>query len=98
MPVLLADQCIKIWVKLNFSLGESMSLIPGLIELQFIENEGMAFGWALPGAAGKLVLTSFRLVAAVGIGFYMKRLVAARAHKGFLTCLAFIWAGAIAIS
>ncbi len=95
MPVLLADQCIKIWVKLNFSLGESMSLIPGLIELQFIENEGMAFGWALPGAAGKLVLTSFRLVAAVGIGFYMKRLVAARAHKGFLTCLAFIWAGAI---
>lgn len=95
LPVLIVDQCLKIWVKLNFSLGESMTLIPGLIELQFIENEGMAFGWALPGAVGKLVLTSFRLVAAVGIGFYMNRLVNSGAHKGFLTCLAFIWAGAI---
>ena len=52
MPVLLADQCIKICVKLNFSLGESMSLIPGLIELQFIENEGMGVWLGLPGAAG----------------------------------------------
>ena len=72
-----------------------MAFIPGLLELQFIENEGMAFGWALPGMAGKLVLTSFRLVAAVGIGFYIKKLVASGAHRGFLTCLAFIWAGAI---
>ena len=94
-PVLVADQCLKVWVKLNFSLGERMAFIPGLLELQFIENEGMAFGWALPGMAGKLVLTGFRLVAAVGIGFYLKKLIASGAHRGFLTCLAFIWAGAI---
>ena len=94
-PVLVADQCLKVWVKLNFSLGERMAFIPGLLELQFIENEGMAFGWALPGMAGKLVLTGFRLVAAVGIGFYIKKLIESGAHQGFLTCLAFIWAGAI---
>ena len=69
VPVLVADQCLKVWVKLNFSLGERMAFIPGLLELQFIENEGMAFGWALPGMAGKLVLTGFRLVAAVGMVF-----------------------------
>ena len=95
VPVLVADQCLKVWVKLNFSLGERMAFIPGLLELQFIENEGMAFGWALPGMAGKLVLTGFRLLAAVGIGFYIKKLIASGAHRGFLTCLAFIWAGAI---
>ena len=78
VPVLVADQCLKVWVKLNFSLGERM-----------------AFGWALPGMVGKLVLTGFRLVAAVGIGFYIKKLIASGAHRGFLTCLAFIWAGAI---
>ena len=83
VPVLVADQCLKVWVKLNFSLGERMAFIPGLLELQFIENEGMAFGWALPGMAGKLVLTGFRLVAAVGIGFYIKKLIASGRTAAF---------------
>ena len=82
VPVLVADQCLKVWVKLNFSLGERMAFIPGLLELQFIENEGMAFGWALPGMAGKLVLTGFRLVAAVGIGFYIKKLIESGGSPG----------------
>ncbi|RPG86304.1 MAG: hypothetical protein CBD69_005635, partial [Crocinitomicaceae bacterium TMED209] len=59
VPVLVADQCLKVWVKLNFSLGERIAFIPGLLELQFIENEGMAFGWALPGMAGQLGLGGF---------------------------------------
>jgi signal peptidase II len=49
LPLLVTDQLIKVWIKLSFSVGEQSPLIPGLIELQFIENEGMAFGWALPG-------------------------------------------------
>lgn len=95
LPILIADQILKIWVKLNFAIGERISFVPGLLELQFIENEGMAFGWALPGPAGKLVLTSFRLVAAIGIGFYLNRLVREQAHGGFLTCISMVWAGAI---
>ena len=95
IPLILADQAIKVWVKLNFALGERMTFVPGVLELQFIENEGMAFGWALPGVAGKLLLTGFRLVAAIGIGFYMRNLIESGAHRGLLTCLAFIWAGAI---
>ena len=70
-------------------------MIPGLIELQFIENEGMAFGWALPGIAGKILLTTFRLVAAVGLGFYLNKLLKEKAHKGLLACISLIWAGAM---
>ena len=95
LPLLLVDQVLKIWIKLSFTVGQKAQLIPGLIELQFIENEGMAFGWALPGVGGKLLLTIFRLVAAVGIGFYLNRLIKERMHAGLLACIALIWAGAM---
>jgi signal peptidase II len=95
LPLLVCDQAIKIWIKLNFAVGQRASFIPGLLELQFIENEGMAFGWALPGVTGKLVLTTFRLFAAVGIGFYLNKLIRSEVHKGLLTCVSFVWAGAI---
>jgi signal peptidase II len=90
MPLLVCDQVIKIWIKLTFAVGQRASFIPGLLELQFIENEGMAFGWALPGVTGKLVLTTFRLLAAVGIGFYLNRLIRSGVHKGLLTCVSFV--------
>ena len=95
MPLLLADQILKIYIKLNFTIGERAEFIPGLLELQFIENEGMAFGWALPGVVGKLVLTTFRLIASVGIGIYLFKLVKEKAHLGLLRSVALIWAGAI---
>jgi signal peptidase II len=95
LPLLVSDQLIKIWIKLNFAVGQRASFVPGVLELQFIENEGMAFGWALPGVTGKLVLTIFRLVAAIGIGYYLSKLVRSGVHKGLLTCVSFVWAGAI---
>jgi signal peptidase II len=95
LPLLVCDQVIKVWIKLNFAVGQRASLVPGILELQFIENEGMAFGWALPGVTGKLVLTSFRLIAAVGIGFYLNKLIRSEVHKGLLACVSFVWAGAI---
>ena len=95
LPVLVLDQIIKVWIKTSFTVGQRMDFIPGLLELQFIENEGMAFGWALPGVAGKLLLTGFRLVAAVAIGFYIQRRIQDRAPEGLLISLAFVWAGAI---
>ena len=82
VPVLVLDHLVKFWVKTSFTVGERMSFVPGILELQFIENEGMAFGWALPGVAGKLLLTGFRLLAAVVIGFYIQRRITERAPKG----------------
>ena len=95
VPVLVIDQAIKVWVKTSFTVGERLDFVPGLLELQFIENEGMAFGWALPGVLGKLVLTSFRLVAAVAIGVYISRRIQEEAPKGLLYSLTFVWAGAL---
>ena len=55
----------------------------------------MAFGWVLPGTLGKLLLTAFRLVAAVGIGVYISRRIKEHAPRGVLTGLTFVWAGAL---
>lgn len=95
VPVLAVDQALKIWVKLHFAIGEAVPLLPGLIELQFIENEGMAFGWALPGATGKIALTVFRILASVAIGVYLSRLLKEGAHAGLCVAAAFVWAGAM---
>lgn len=95
IPVLLADQALKFWIKLNCRIGDRIELVDGLIELQFIENEGMAFGWALPGASGKLVLSLFRVLAAVAISFYVQKLVREGAAKGLVRSVTLIWAGAV---
>ncbi len=95
LGVLLIDQILKVYIKLNFSLGEHIPLIDGLIELHFIENKGMAFGMELPGQWGKMVLSLFRIIAVVVIGLYLKRNIKDGAHKGFVTCIALILAGAI---
>ena len=95
LPLLLADQALKFYIKLNFTISEKAEFIPGILELQFLENEGMAFGWAMPGVAGKLLLTTFRIIAAIAIGIYLSRLVKSGAHKGFVNCVTLIWAGAI---
>ena len=40
MPVLVIDQLIKVWIKSSFTIGERLDFVPGILELQFIENEG----------------------------------------------------------
>ncbi len=72
-----------------------MDIIPGWFELQFVENPGMAFGWVLPGAAGKLTLSIFRIVVVMAIGYYLWTLVKKKAHIGYRLCVALIIAGAL---
>lgn len=93
--VIILDQILKIWVKLNFHYGESQSLIPGWLDLQFVENPGMAFGWMIPGEAGKLTLSIFRLIVVSGISWYLYRLVKEKAHWGYVVCVSLIVAGAM---
>lgn len=92
--VLVIDQISKIWIKLNFHIGEFVTVIPDFFEIRFIENTGMAFGLEIPGEWGKYLLTGFRIVAVVVISIYLLRIVRERAHKGFVTCVALILAGA----
>ena len=93
--VLVLDQLLKIWVKLNFHYGESQTIIPGWLDLQFVENRGMAFGWMIPGDAGKLTLSIFRLVVVTGIAWYLYRLIKEKAHWGYVVCVSLIVAGAM---
>ena len=69
--VLLADQVLKIWVKTNMVYDESIAIFGDWFYIHFIENPGMAFGLELGGSWGKLLLSLFRIVAVVGIGWYL---------------------------
>lgn len=90
--VIIADQILKIWVKTNFTLGETLPFT-SWFELHFIENPGMAFGIEL---GSKMFLTIFRIVAS---GFLIYLLWKLRNDKrystGFFVCVSLITAGAI---
>lgn len=56
------DQVIKVLVKTNMSIGESIHVFGDWFQIYFIENEGMAFGMKFGGAVGKFLLSLFRIV------------------------------------
>ena len=95
IAALVLDQTIKIWVKLHLTLGqELLPLGVSWCRIHFTENPGMAFGLAYGGDMGKLVLSLFRIVAIIGLGYYLRMLVRAEMHKGLIACVALIVAGA----
>lgn len=59
--LVIIDQIIKIVVKTNMTLGEYFYVFGDWFRILFIENEGMAFGMKFGGAAGKVVLSLFRI-------------------------------------
>ncbi|HMP92492.1 MAG TPA: lipoprotein signal peptidase [Phnomibacter sp.] len=95
--VLLIDQVFKFYIKTRFYLGEEVPVLGNWFKLHFIENEGMAWGWKFgeSGSWGKLALTIFRLVAVVFGVFYIRQIIAQKQHRGFITCVALIFAGAV---
>lgn len=94
--VLIIDQALKFYIKLNFQMGEGVPIL-GLnwAYLHFIENQGMAFGITLGGEIGKLALSLFRIVAVILLGMYIQRLNKEKAHMGLLVSFALIFAGAL---
>ena len=91
--VLLIDQISKFYIKTNFSLGEEV-LVFDWFRILFVENEGMAWGTKIPGEYGKLFLTLFRLVAIVGIGYWLWDSVRKNGSRILITAIALIFAGA----
>ena len=65
--LLLIDQASKIYIKLNFALGDEVEVFPWF-KILFIENNGMAFGMEL---VGKLFLTLFRITAVVFLSYFI---------------------------
>lgn len=93
--VLAFDQSLKIWVLKHMYLGQTQSMIGNWFYLHFTENNGMAFGVELGGVIGKLILTTFRLLAVAGIVWYLLKQIRSQAHVGLIGCIALILAGAI---
>lgn len=60
--LVIIDQVIKVLVKTNMSLGESIHVFGDWFQIFFIENEGMAFGMKFGGSVGKFLLSLFRIV------------------------------------
>ena len=66
------DQIIKILVKTNMGLGEHFDVIGNWFKILFVENEGMAFGWAFGGKVGKLILSIFRICLCTALVFWIR--------------------------
>ncbi|MFT7073640.1 lipoprotein signal peptidase [Patiriisocius sp. Uisw_017] len=92
--ILLIDQISKIYIKTHFQLHEEI-VVFDWFSILFVENEGMAWGAKIPGEYGKLFLTLFRLVAIVGIGYWLWDSARKRASGILLSAVALIFAGAL---
>jgi len=93
--ILLADQLLKFWIKLNMSLGQEFHVIGKWFIIHFTENNGMAFGMEFGGEAGKLALTLFRIAAVAVIGYGVIYLIKKKYHRGLILNVALIFAGAL---
>ena len=94
--LLIIDQVIKILVKTNMTIGESIHVCGNWFQILFIENNGMAFGLQFGENWGKLMLSLCRLVLIVVIIIYMRRLLKkSDTPTGVLVGLAAILCGAI---
>ncbi len=93
--ILLVDQVVKILIKTNMVIGQEIPVIGDWFRIHFLENNGMAFGMEMGGSAGKIILSLFRLVAIVGIGWVLARLIRKNEPAGLVLCVSAIMAGAI---
>lgn len=95
LVVLVLDQCLKIYIKSNFSPGEIRPVFGDWFILEYIENQGMAFGTTFGSAIWhKLALSIFRIFAIIGITYYWITQAKKGARIEFQIALGFILAGA----
>lgn len=88
--LIVIDQIIKVVVKLNMNLGESIHIFDWF-QIQFIENNGMAWGMEL---GSKLFLSIFRIVAIGFLIWYISNRIKHGARMAYIVVLSMITAGA----
>ena len=93
--VLLIDQFTKIYIKTHWVIGEEYKVSNWFI-IHFTENNGMAFGMELGGSLGKLLLSSFRIIAIGFIGYYLFKIIKLSDKPiGYILAIALIFSGAL---
>ncbi|WP_010424226.1 lipoprotein signal peptidase [Anaerophaga thermohalophila] len=95
IAILIVDQALKIWIKTTMMLGDEFPVFGDWFYIHFVENNGMAFGMELGGNWGKIFLSVFRIIAVVGIGWYLYRLSCKGAPKGLIISVSMVLAGAL---
>ncbi|MBK6965599.1 MAG: lipoprotein signal peptidase [Bacteroidales bacterium] len=92
--VLIIDQALKFWIKTNMSLGQEFNVLGNWFIIHFTENPGMAFGMQFSGNYGKLILSIFRIIAIIGIIYYLYIITRKKVKTGLIVSLALVLAGA----
>ena len=95
--IIALDQGIKIGVHMWMEPGYfgQIPLIGDFFKLHYTLNPGMAFGIQIGSIWGKLILTTFRIFAMFGLGYYLHSLTLKNSPKGLLLSVALILGGAI---
>jgi signal peptidase II len=95
--IILLDQVIKMAVHNFMEPGYygQIELISPIVKLHYTLNPGMAFGIELGSDYGKLILTSFRIIAMFGIGYFLFKLTVNKSKPLLLICTSLILGGAI---
>jgi signal peptidase II len=101
IAILLIDQISKFYIKTHFELGEEIKVF-NWFRILFVENDGMAWGAKLSDftslisdRTAKVVLTCFRLVAIVGIGYWLWSSVKSKGSRVLIMAISVIFAGAL---
>jgi signal peptidase II len=93
--VLIADQVLKLWIKTSMTIGEEINVLGNWFIIHFTENEGMAFGMRFGGDSGKLILSIFRIIAIIAIGWYLAKITKRKENPGLIISMSLIFAGAL---
>jgi len=99
--ILLIDQISKIYIKTHFALGDEYQVF-NWFKIYFVENDGMAWGTKISDfisfisdRTAKIALTVFRIVAIVGIGYWLLDATKKNSPRILLLAIAFIFSGAL---
>lgn len=99
--ILIVDQLSKFYIKTHFPLNDKVEIF-SWFQIAFVENEGMAWGTKLSDfisfisdRTAKVCLTVFRILAVIGIGYWLKKSIANQSSRTLIFALSLILAGAI---
>ena len=102
IAIIVIDQILKFYIKLNFFLGEEHQVIGSWFRLHFVENEGMAWGAKLSDissyitdSTAKLFLSLFRVFAVCGIGYWLFQSLQKQASTMLIVSVTLVFSGAL---
>ena len=90
--LLVIDQIIKLYIKTHFCLGESVR-VTDWFYIEFVENNGMAWGMSF---IGKFWLSLLRTAAIVALIWYLHRIISQGKHRLlYVILVALVLTGAV---